>query len=197
MVYSFMAAKTINKNSVLLTVMLEDILFLLPFNHWNGGSIWSGAYWCPQKTLKRFSAHPKEVFTSLTILLHLQQRGNAEPPCQHLGQQHTKEKSGHEQKVPFTTSIKSPPCSATFSSSLACLLSLSHQGPYLFHQSPIAPTRSSPRMEYISTNCPCTSHISAMYWASCQSYPPVAFLLAPQAPVGLPHSQFLGLSPGT
>lgn len=119
------------------------------------------------------------------------------PPRQHLGQQHTKENSGHEQKVPFTTSIKSLPCSATFSSSLACLLSLSHEGPYLFHQSPIAPTRSSPRMEYISTNCPCTSHISAMYWASCQSYPPVAFLLAPQAPVGLPHSQFLGLSPGT
>lgn len=126
--YSFMAAKTINKNNILLAVILQDILFLFSFNHWSGGSICSGAYRCPQKTLKRFSAHPKEGFTSLPLLLYLQQRSNAEPPARHPGQQHTKENSEHEQKVPFTTSIKSLPCSATSSSSLACFLSLPHQG---------------------------------------------------------------------
>ena len=95
--YSFTAAKTTNKNSVLQTVIPEVLLSSLLFNHWSANT-WPGVHQRPQETLKVLGAHPEETLTSVSLFLHHLQRDSAEPPVQHLRWQEINENSGLEQK---------------------------------------------------------------------------------------------------
>lgn len=82
--YSFIAAKTINENSVLLTALLEVIVFYSYSWSTTAGVIFGLQYLCAPGDTEKVQCPSLGDFTSLSLLSHCQQRDNAEPPAQHL-----------------------------------------------------------------------------------------------------------------
>lgn len=188
-----MASKTMNKNRVLLTVILEITLFLLLFDHRCGG-IRPGAYQ-PSGDTANVQCCPKEAHAPFAYSCTVSKESVQSPqPSIWAGKTFIRI-LGMNKKIPFPTFIKSLPCSATFSCSPAWLPSLPHQGPHTFSINLHCPNRTATQdgIQFCTTIHPLPTSVSS----TCQPYPPEAFLSAPLAHMDLSVSQFLGLDPGT
>lgn len=139
-----MASKTVNENSVLLTVTQEDILALLLLDHRHGG-VWPGAHQPPGDT-ENVQRPPPGGACPLHLLLHHQQRlVSTESPAQHQGQQNNKN-SGHEQQNPLYHLHQG----AALLSSLVLLSSLASK-----------PSTPGPHTSSVNLHCPRMKHNSA------------------------------------